>query len=652
MNRRRPDVPGIAVAWLALVALLAVPGPANGEPLHSPALYFSHAKYTNVQLSPSGERIAAITPVNGRQGLAVMDLADRKPRIAAVPDRFDIVTFNWVNDRRLVFFIADRQAPSGVARGVNLYAVDHDGSNLTELAHKRGVYLYVRMLTTLDDGSDDVLIVARDLAVPSEWKRRYPDVFRVNTRTGDAKLVTEDRPGDPIHWVADRAGVVRAALSTEKRVKYIVWWRSAADAKWQKLYEHNFDNAGIVPVAFDGDGSLIVASGVGRDSAALYRYDTQKMALGEMLAGHPYASLSDLVYDRGKGKVVGVVYDDGRPRSAWFDDDWARLAATVDNALPNAFNRLSRGKSQRVLVKSNSDVDPGSWYLLDLDSRKMEFLLASRPDVRPSQMPSRQLVRYKARDGLQIPAYLTLPRNRDAKKLPLVLLVHGGPYVRGASWTWDDEPAFLASLGYAVLQPEFRGTAGWGGRHFRAGWKQWGLAMQDDLIDGVDWLAEQGTIDPARVCIMGASYGGYATMMGLARDAGRFRCGVNMLGVTDIRMMFTAAWSDLAHSDFMNHGPAHAMIGDPDRDAEQFKATSPVNHAAKIKAPVLMIYGGSDRRVPIDHGVDMRNALRWHGGTVEWVEYPDEGHGFRSEVNRIDVYERVAKFLEQHLGTR
>lgn len=318
-----------------------------------------------------------------------MDLADRKPRIAAVPDGYDIVAFTWVNDRRLVFFIADRQAPVGVGRGIALYAVDHDGGGATELVYKRGVYVYGRMLTTLDDGSDDILIVAADLALPSQWKRRYPDVFRLNTRTGDAKILTEDRPGDPVRWVADRQGVVRAAVCTEKSTKYLVWWRASADAKWQKLHEHAFDRAGIVPVAFDGDGSLIVASSVGRDSAALYRYDTQKMALGEMLAAHPYATLSNLVYDRIKQKVVGVLYDDGKPRAAWFDDDWARLAASIDKALPNAFNQLARGRAQRVLVKSGSDVDPGSWYLLDLDNRKMEFLLASRPDVRPAQMPAR-----------------------------------------------------------------------------------------------------------------------------------------------------------------------------------------------------------------------------------------------------------------------
>ncbi len=149
-------------------------------------------------------------------------------------------------------------------------------------------------------------------------------------------------------------------------------------------------------------------------------------------------------------------------------------------------------------------------------------------------MPKREPVRYKARDGLEIPAILTLPKGREAKNLPLVLYVHGGPYVRGTQWTWADEAAYLAALGYAVLEPDFRGSAGWGRKFFQAGWKQWGLAMQDDLVDGVEWLASRGTIDPKRVCIMGASYGGYAVMMGLARDPDRFRCGINYVGVTDI----------------------------------------------------------------------------------------------------------------------
>lgn len=634
----------------ALVFFAATAG-ATDTKLASPKLYFTHPRYTDVDLSPSGTRIAAIAPLGERQGLVVMDLAERKGRSVAVLPSHDIVWFAWVNERRLVFSVADRQSATGVGRGYGLYAVDHDGGEVRELVTGRN-YVYLYVLSTLEgDESDDILIVARDTLIPSQWKRRYPDVFRLDTRSGRGTLVTTDRPGDPIRWLADRSGVIRAAVSTERSVRSIVWWRPDGEAPWRKIDEHAFDGSGLVPVAFDGDGSLIVTAGA-KGRVGLYRYDTEKMALGELLASHPTTPLNDVVYDARKKKIVGVRYDDGIPRYAWWDDDWARLASGIDKALPNRFNALSHIGGSRLLVHSVSDTDPGSWHLLDLDRRKLEFLVASRPEISPADMPSREFVRYNARDGLPIPAYVTLPKGSEPKALPLVLLVHGGPWMRGSRWTWHAEAAYLASLGYAVLQPEFRGSLGWGYRHFRAGWQQWGLAMQDDLVDGIDWLAKRGTIDPSRVCIMGGSYGGYATMMGLARDPDRFRCGVNMFGVTDIRMMFTAAWSDTAWSDMMNFGPGQAMIGDPDRDAEKLKATSPVNLAASVKAPSLLMYGGSDVRVPVDHGVNMRNALRRHGATVEWIEYPEEAHGLGSEANRIDFYSRLATFLAEHLRAK
>ncbi len=300
---------------------------------------------------------------------------------------------------------------------------------------------------------------------------------------------------------------------------------------------------------------------------------------------------------------------------------------------------------------SYSDTDPGTYYLYDRDQRRLEFVAASRKAIDPARMPAREPVRYAARDGLEIPAYVTLPMGAATGKLPLVVLVHGGPNVRGGHWRWNAEAAYLASLGYAVLEPEFRGSLGWGRKHFEAGWKQWGLAMQDDLDDGVDWLAKQGTIDPKRVCIMGGSYGGYAVMLGLARNPERWRCGINFIGVTDINLLFEVGWSDFADSNYLRYA-AKDLIGDPVKDAAQFKATSPLAQAARIKAPVLMAYGTDDRRVPLIHGEEMRDALRKQGTPVEWVAYRGEGHGFLLEANRIDFYTRVAKFLEAHLGAK
>jgi dipeptidyl aminopeptidase/acylaminoacyl peptidase len=382
---------------------------------------------------------------------------------------------------------------------------------------------------------------------------------------------------------------------------------------------------------------------------ALYRFDPEKKTLGELLAAHPQVDLAGgLVYDRTKERVVGVAYNADRPGVAWFDEDWARVAAMVDGALPNHFNVLSRTDGPRALVFSYSDTDPGAYYLLDVDKRKLEILVETRRAIKPDTMPTRQPVRYPARDGLEIPGWLTLPKGTDAKNLPLIVLVHGGPWVHGAGWRWNSEAAFLGSLGYAVLEPEFRGSTGWGWKHYRASFKQWGRAMQDDLDDGMDWLVKQGTVDPKRACIMGASYGGYAVMMGLARDPDRWRCGIDVVGVTDINLMYDVAWSDIANSTFIKY-TAKDMLGDQVADAAQLKATSPIAQAARVRSPVLMAYGANDRRVPLIHGEKMRDALRARDVPVEWVVYSGEGHGFLLEANRFDFYRRVELFLDKNL---
>jgi dipeptidyl aminopeptidase/acylaminoacyl peptidase len=266
-------------------------------------------------------------------------------------------------------------------------------------------------------------------------------------------------------------------------------------------------------------------------------------------------------------------------------------------------------------------------------------------------MGMQSVVRYKARDGLEIPALLTLPPGEKASGLPLVVLVHGGPYVRGTHWGWQGDTQFLASRGYAVLEPEFRGSTGYGDKHFRAGWKQWGLAMQDDIADGAKWAIAEGLVDPRRICIAGASYGGYATLMGLANNPELFKCGIDYVGVTDINLLFNGHW--LFQDDVSPAAKKYSMpvlIGDPKADAAQFAATSPIEQAARITQPLLLAYGGADRRVPIIHGKKFLEAVRKTNKDVEWIEYESEGHGWSLPQTRIDFWTRVEKFLDRNIG--
>jgi dipeptidyl aminopeptidase/acylaminoacyl peptidase len=259
-------------------------------------------------------------------------------------------------------------------------------------------------------------------------------------------------------------------------------------------------------------------------------------------------------------------------------------------------------------------------------------------------------VRFNARDELPMTALLTTPRGATARNLPTIVLVHGGPWVPGYQLAWDAEAQFFASRGYAVIQPNFRGTLGFGARHLLASFKQWGLAMQDDLADAAQWAIKQGITDPKRLCIYGASYGGYAALQGMVRNPELFQCAVSYVGLSDLQLFHSVTWSDTSDSDFTRF-LLPVMVGDPDKDRAQLKATSPAQNADKIKGAVMIAHGAEDRRVPMIHAERMKAALEREGKTVEWLIKADEGHGFAKFENRVELYTRMETFLRRHIGS-
>jgi dipeptidyl aminopeptidase/acylaminoacyl peptidase len=295
------------------------------------------------------------------------------------------------------------------------------------------------------------------------------------------------------------------------------------------------------------------------------------------------------------------------------------------------------------LVISYSATDPGRVLRYTPATKKLSTLFLNRPWVEPAKMSETVAFDYKARDGLPIMAYLTLPKGRTPKKLPLIILPHGGPTGRDFQG-FDPVTQFLANRGYAVLQPQFRGSTGFGIEHMKKGFRQWGMAMQDDLSDGMRNLVAQGLVDPQRVCIMGASYGGYATMMGLAKEPEQYKCGINLMGVTDLTdLLKQGRWA----GDAFRY-QSKLMIGDLATMRAQIEQTSPVNRAADIRAPVFMAYGEKDRRVPLSHGTDMRDALKKAGKAHEWMSFPNEEHGFAHEENRFKVFNGIDTFLGKY----
>jgi dipeptidyl aminopeptidase/acylaminoacyl peptidase len=617
--------------------------------------FFRLPQYASMRISPDGKHIAALAPVNGRQNLVVLDVPPKAARALSAFEGKDVVWFEWLNDKRLLLRTGSIATRDSESRGGGIFAVDADGGESRLLVEgsderltggMRAVYRGMGIVRTIPDTDD---FIGQEY-VSDSFKTSAGELFRIDSRTGRRTSIGVGKPeaADQERWVVDRRGVARVLVALDKTMTRI-WYRASAESPWQKLDDAPTLEMRWTPLAVaEDDATLYVSSRVGRDKAAIVRYDPAKRAFGEVVAQHPQVDLEQLVMDH--GNAVGVVYDADRIGTAMFYPGLARLQSTVDAAFPGAVNVMSWSHDRSlVLVSSFSDVSPGSFYLLEAKKGRMEFLADRAPWIKAKDMSPMKPVRYAARDGLEIPAYLTVPRKSAGKALPLIVDVHGGPWVDGNTWIFDPEVQFFASRGYAVLQPNFRGTDRYGWKHLHASYGQWGLAMQDDITDGVKWAVEQGIADPKRVCIYGASYGGYAVMMGLAKTPELYRCGVDYVGVTDIPLMLTMTWSDTSRSEIsIEH--MKMMIGDPGRDAKRLAETSPVNLATRIKAPVLMAYGAADVRVPIEHGTRMKSALEKAGVKYQWMAMEGEGHGFRDPANQKAFYEAVEKFFAENLG--
>lgn len=625
--------------WLLLSAALACGAFAQPLPVEE---LFKRPDYSQPALSPDGRRVAVIIRGNPRDAIAVMDVQTRKGgRIAGFSDA-DVLYFSWISNERLVFSVGDAHEAVANAQFYGWWAVNADGSKLQQIAQPRTGFRYLGP----DPRGGDRILVAR------RGRQDQFEAFSLDTKDGRHYHLTYETPANIVHWVADRRGVVRVAISRGQGIERL-WYRDSDKAPWTKLEEARAGKLSVQPIGFDFDHrTLYVSAYAGEDKAAIYFYDFAKRGVGERLARHLDVDMgSTMIFSGSRRRLLGVAYNAEKPGVAWLYEYFGRLQQMVDRSLPDTVNILSVADQNPkwALVAAHSDKSPVTFYLLDTEKPELQRMASSRPWLKQDTMSERSFVRYKARDGLEIPAYLTIPRQSSGKNLPLVVEIHGGPWVDKQTWGFNEHAQFFASRGYAVLQPDFRGTLGYGRRHFEASFGQWGLAMQDDITDGIEWLVSQGIVDKNRICLFGASYGGYATLWGLMKTPELYRCGVAYVAVTDIAQLFDFnRWDIMSLSDWMEY-EGRVLIGDPSRDREKFRSLSPLHNAERLRAPLMLVYGGVDQRVPLRHGNAMRAALDRHGKKYEWVVYDDEGHGFQHEKNRFDFYRRVEAFLKKHL---
>lgn len=605
--------------------------------------FFRHATFSDLSFSPDGKSIALLESIKGRQNLVVLDLATNRKTLLTDLKQQDVAAYTWVSSSRLAF-ILDTEGNEFFG----LYVVDRDGKNFRELSgtlgsqRGKGKYNPVQLrLFARIEGDDD-----RILVLGNERFTYFPDVHRVDLRTGRRTMVLAN-PGNVSGWMPDRAGVVRIGVVSEPGRTRLIH-RANEEAEWESLREGDALNLEWDPLGFDGDNrTLFIAVNDGRGPAAIHRFDTATKQLDPTpVLADPTYDVNGIRYWRSTGKVMALFYQADKPKTHWLDPKGARYQAIVDQALKTTRNVINEATpdGQILLVYAYSDREPGVYYLMDLGKKQIQEIAVTRDWLDPQQMAEMKPVRFKARDGLDVHGYLTLPAGREPRGRPLIVLPHGGPFGIRDTWGFNPEVQFLANRGYAVLQVNFRGSGGYGPAFEQAGYRKWGREMQHDLSDAVSWAVAEGYADPKKVVIMGASYGGYAVMAGLTFTPELYCAGVNIVGVTDLDVLFNndSSWPAVRRESYA------LRIADPRKDAELMQAISPVHHAAAIRVPVFMAYGENDPRVDLQHGYRMERALKKEGKTYEYFLRKDEGHGYRKEENAVELYRRIDAFLKRH----
>jgi len=583
------------------------------------------------RLSYSGSHLAYMEPYERRLNVVVRDLATGENRRVTHATERDIGGYLWVSDDRLVY-VQD----TGGDENFRLYAVSRDGSNPLDLTPFEGVKC--ALVDDLEDDENEILF---------QMNKRVPEIFdayRINVHTGEMRMVAEN-PGNIQQWITDHDGRLRLAVTTDG-VNTSILFRETEDDEWREVATYDFKEAASPQLFTFDNKSIYVSSNMGRDKSAIFTFDLASGKEQELLFEHSEVDVGSLLYSKKRKVVTGASYETDRVGYHFFDDHRAGIQSFLDERLAGYDNHLvSYSKDEtRYIVYSGSDRSMGTYYLLDAERKELTKLFEISPWLDEQRMAEMQPIEYRTRDGLHVRGYLTVPAGVEPEGLPLIVNPHGGPWARD-SWGFNPEIQFLANRGFAVLQMNFRGSTGFGRRFMESSFGQWGLTMQDDITDGVQWAIEQGIADPRRVAIYGGSYGGFAALSGLTKTPDLYACGISYVGVSNLFTWIEAVppyWKPYLEM-------VYEMVGHPERDDARFRETSPLFNVQRIRVPLFVAQGANDPRVRKEESDQIVDALRERGVDVEYLVKDNEGHGFHNEENRFDFYRAFEGFLERHL---
>jgi len=620
----------ITGALLLGLAGAAAAQPADQIPMRD---FFRNPDRAFYRISGDGKTLSFMQPWERRMNIFVQPVgsAQEPMRITAEKDR-DITDYFWKGANRVVYL-----KNVGGDENDHVIVVDRRSGEPRDVTPFPGVKAQV--IDALVEFPDRMLI-----GLNKRVKEVF-DAYELDLATGTLKLVAEN-PGNITSWGADHTGRIRYAIATDG-VEQTYLYRATPAAPFKPVLKTTFRDQ-FAPQFFTANNrKLYVASNIGRDKVAIVLIDPATGKEERVVYVRDDVDVGGLAWSRARKRASFINFQTWKNERRYLDTDAAKLFGTLERRLPGyEVNVQSTTQDEtRMIVAATNERTQGTRYLYDRKADRLTKLGDTMPWLPEARMASTKPISYTTRDGLVVHGYLTLPNGIEPKNLPVIMHPHGGPWYRDG-WGFDPEVQFLASRGYGVLQVNFRGSTGYGRKFWAASFKEWGMKMQDDITDGVNWLVEQGVADPKRVCIYGASYGGYATLAGLTQTPDLYACGVDYVGVANLFTFMKTIppyWKPYLEM-------IHEMVGDPDRDKALLTAASPALNADKIKAPLLIAQGANDPRVNKDESDQMVAALKGRGIDVPYMVKDNEGHGFRNEENQFDFYAAMEKFLDQHIG--
>ena len=632
---------GACLALFTATAAVAQPTAAPGRPRVIPIADFARETLmTQPMLSPDGTRLIGRFSIAGKERVGIHTLTSEVPLIQlAIPADHDLRWYRWAGNKRILISVA-RTVPwlDDEAVMTRLYQFDTETRTFGRVGRQIGGLEGDDLLHV--DPAGDWLLLSFQQSIYD-----YPSVTRIELATDKMTQVVRQR-SDVWEWYADSAGVVRTGIGFDTNNWTMVYRSKEAD-KFRVLgrvkYADEDAALDLMRLARDSDDGFVLNNkATGR--YALYRYNFATKTLGEKLVDSPTNDITDYQTTEDGTQLKAAWFTDERDRIVWFDPKMKQIQAEIDAAIKGNENWIvSRSRDDSVMIVwTGSSSDPGSYYLYRAGI--MTRLSKLNESLKRSELAPARYITYVARDGLKLPAYLTLPRGRTEKGLPLIVLPHGGPYGVRDKPDYNAEVQLLANRGYAVLQPNFRGSDGYGREFYEKGEGQWGRAMQDDLDDGMDWLVKEGIVDAKRVCIVGASYGGYAALWGATRNPERYRCAASWAGVSDLKRQLGYQLAFKISTRYRKDW-RKTVQGDPKFDP---RTVSPLFTVDRLKVPLLIAHGDADQTVPFKQSKLYVDALQKAGKPVEFMPIKGEGHGFSSSASLKDWLERLEAFLAKH----